>query len=209
MINVLQSGVKRAPHGLRKGLSPPTLYISFFLPVKADPRRTNGKEATMIKSLPPKPSIRQLKIQAKNLIKAHKSGDVRVCETLKVLHRFSELTSQDIMESTVSLKEVQFALALSYGFKGWKQITEHVESLEYGKAEKDSKENIEQTHFFKEGDEVMVIDGSFKNFEGIVENVNPEKRVIKILIIIFGRQTPVELDFNQVKMIETKVDEKI
>ena len=75
--------------------------------------------------------------------------------------------------------------------------------------EKDSKENIEQTHFFKEGDEVMVIDGSFKNFEGIVENVNPEKRVIKILIIIFGRQTPVELDFNQVKIIETRADEKI
>ncbi len=44
----------------------------------------------------------------------------------------------------------------------------------------------------------MVIDGSFKHFPGIVEEVNPEKRIIKILVSIFGRPTPVELDFIQV-----------
>ncbi len=155
----------------------------------------------MAKSLPPKPSIRQLKIQAKNLLKAHHNGDDSVCETLKVLHRFSESTSEDIFESIVTLKEVQFAIALSYGFKGWKQITKHIESLEYENADKDSKENIEQSYFFEEGDEVMVIDGSFKNFDGIVEEVNSEKRIIKILVSIFGRPTPTELGFAQVSKL--------
>ena len=81
------------------------------------------------KYLPPNPSIKQLKIQAKDFLKSHKTGDVAVCEILRLLHRFSNSTENEILEADVSLKDVQFALALSYGFKGWEQLAEYVKSV--------------------------------------------------------------------------------
>ncbi len=54
---------------------------------------------------------------------------------------------------------------------------------------------------FEEGDEVRVIDGPFNNFQGIVEEVKPDKEKLRVLITIFGRSTPVELDFIQVHKI--------
>ena len=53
-------------------------------------------------------------------------------------------------------------------------------------------------YYFDAGDEIRVIDGPFTNFNGTVEEVNPEKGKIKVLVSIFGRATPVELDFVQV-----------
>jgi transcriptional antiterminator NusG len=52
---------------------------------------------------------------------------------------------------------------------------------------------------FSEGDTVRVTDGPFANFNGSVEEVNPEKGRVKVLVSIFGRATPVELDFMQVE----------
>ena len=54
---------------------------------------------------------------------------------------------------------------------------------------------------FEEGDEVRVIDGPFNNFQGVVEEVKPDKEKLRVLISIFGRATPVELDFIQVHKI--------
>lgn len=54
---------------------------------------------------------------------------------------------------------------------------------------------------FEEGDEVRVIDGPFNSFQGTVEDVNQEKEKLRVLITIFGRSTPVELDFIQVNKI--------
>ena len=54
-------------------------------------------------------------------------------------------------------------------------------------------------YFFESGDDIRVIDGPFTNFNGTVEEVNQEKGKIKVLVSIFGRATPVELDFVQVQ----------
>ncbi|SCY80324.1 transcription termination/antitermination protein NusG [Desulfoluna spongiiphila] len=60
------------------------------------------------------------------------------------------------------------------------------------------KEKPQPKFLFETGDEIRVIDGPFTNFNGTVEEVNPEKGKIKVLVSIFGRATPVELDFVQV-----------
>jgi transcription termination/antitermination protein NusG len=52
---------------------------------------------------------------------------------------------------------------------------------------------------FEAGDEIRVIDGAFANFSGTVEEVMPEKQKLKVKVSIFGRATPVELDFAHVE----------
>jgi len=69
----------------------------------------------------------------------------------------------------------------------------HIVKKQMGKAE--PKFKIE----FKLGDPVTVLDGPFANYDGVVNTVDEEKGKVKVLITIFGRETPVELDFVQVK----------
>ncbi len=52
---------------------------------------------------------------------------------------------------------------------------------------------------FEKGDSITIVDGPFTNFNGLVEEVKPEKGRLKVLVSIFGRPTPIELEFLQVK----------
>lgn len=52
---------------------------------------------------------------------------------------------------------------------------------------------------YERGEEVRVIEGPFANFKGKVEEVNPARGKLRVLVSIFGRSTPVELDFGQVE----------
>ena len=65
--------------------------------------------------------------------------------------------------------------------------------------------NVRRIHFsvevpFRVGDAIRVIDGPFADFTGIIEEINEEKKKVKVSVSIFGRPTPVELDFLQIEM---------
>lgn len=80
----------------------------------------------MTKSLPARPSLENLKKQAKTLLKSHNSGDVEVCTILRRLNSFSHLSDQEILSTKLSLAQAQYALAMDYGFASWNALKEAV-----------------------------------------------------------------------------------
>jgi transcriptional antiterminator NusG len=61
----------------------------------------------------------------------------------------------------------------------------------------DSEESLNSPYFV--GESVKVIDGPFNSFTGVIEEVNAEKKKLKVMVKIFGRKTPLELSFMQVE----------
>lgn len=68
-----------------------------------------------------------------------------------------------------------------------------------GRLSQDSNTERMET-IFRSGDLVKIIDGPFNNFSGMIEEVNEEKMKIKVMVSIFGRKTPVEIDFTQAEI---------
>jgi transcription termination/antitermination protein NusG len=63
-----------------------------------------------------------------------------------------------------------------------------------------SEETERTDTIFRTGDFVKIIDGPFNNFSGVIQEVNEEKMKIKVMVSIFGRKTPVEIDFTQAEL---------
>jgi transcriptional antiterminator NusG len=90
----------------------------------------------------------------------------------------------------------------AYGSSKPKPLSrEEVSSLFDQMGEQKTTEKMSAVMDFSVGEHVKVIDGPFSNFSGVVEEVYPEKGRLRVKVEIFGRGTPVELDFLQVGKI--------
>lgn len=68
-----------------------------------------------------------------------------------------------------------------------------------GSAEETIVENVEVNVPYNVNETVKVTDGPFSGFDGVIEEVNADKRKLKVMVKIFGRKTPLELSFTQVE----------
>ena len=83
----------------------------------------------MTQPLPPRPDLRNLKNRAKSLLKAHRHRDDSACTVLRSLSRFEKSSAEEIFNAELSLTDVQYALAIDYGFTSWNKLKEHIEAL--------------------------------------------------------------------------------
>ena len=64
-----------------------------------------------------------------------------------------------------------------------------------------SQEKPKPKFQFQRGEQVRIIDGPFTNFQGVVDEVNNDRATLKVMVTIFGRATPVEIDFLKVEKL--------
>ncbi len=76
---------------------------------------------------------------------------------------------------------------------------DEVNSILYRQAASGERPRPKMT--FEKNDSVRIVDGPFANFSGKVDEVNPERSTLRVMVTIFGRATPVELDFLQVEKV--------
>jgi transcriptional antiterminator NusG len=65
--------------------------------------------------------------------------------------------------------------------------------------QEETQEKPKPKYHFEKGEKVRIIDGPFANFEGDVDEIHEERNTIRVMVTVFGRSTPVELDFIQVE----------
>ena len=90
------------------------------------------------------------------------------------------------------------------GFLGSKGMPSPVSEKEIEKILGHIKDGVTQGQSgieYSVGEKVQVIDGPFASFNGMVEDIDEEKSRLKVSVLIFGRPTPVELEYNQVEKV--------
>jgi transcriptional antiterminator NusG len=54
---------------------------------------------------------------------------------------------------------------------------------------------------FKKGDQIKIREGAFENFEGVVESIDEERGIVKVIVTIFGRSTPLDIEYWQIEKV--------
>lgn len=85
------------------------------------------RKVTVIRELPPNASLAKFKSEAKRLRKSHQRGETVVCDVLRRLKQFAGLPDDAILRADVRLTEIQYVLAMEYGFESWERLKAHVD----------------------------------------------------------------------------------
>jgi transcription termination/antitermination protein NusG len=145
---------------------------------------------------------------------AHQIGQVLIpTEEVVELRAGKKVTSKRMLYPGYLLVEMEMNDELWHAVKATPRVTgfvgggnmpvplsaDEVNSILYRQAS--SAERPRPKLSFEKNETVRIIDGPFTNFSGKVDEVNPERNTLRVLVTIFGRATPVELDFLQVEKI--------
>ena len=145
---------------------------------------------------------------------ADKIGQVLIpTEEVVELRNGKKVTSKRMLYPGYVLVEMEMNDELWHAVKATPRVTgfvgggtapvpltaDEVNSILYRQAS--SAERPRPKMSFEKGENVRIIDGPFNNFSGKVDEVNPERNTLRVLVTIFGRATPVELDFLQVEKV--------
>jgi transcriptional antiterminator NusG len=145
---------------------------------------------------------------------AHQIGQVLIpTEEVVELRGGKKVTSKRMLYPGYVLVEMEMNDELWHAVKATPRVTgfvgggtspvpltaDEVNSILYRQAS--SAERPRPKLSFEKGENVRIIDGPFNNFSGKVDEVNPERNTLRVLVTIFGRATPVELDFLQVEKV--------
>jgi transcriptional antiterminator NusG len=145
---------------------------------------------------------------------ADKIGQVLIpTEEVVELRNGKKVTSKRLVYPGYVLVEMEMNDALWHEVKNTPRVTgfvgggnspvplsaDEVNSILYRQASSAERPRPKMT--FEKNDAVRIVDGPFANFSGKVDEVNPERGTLRVMVTIFGRATPVELEFLQVEKV--------
>lgn len=134
-------------------------------------------------------------------------------EEVVELRNGKKVTSKRLLYPGYVLVEMEMSDALWHEVKNTPRVTgfvgggnspvpltaDEVNSILYRQANAADRPRPKLT--FEKNENVKIVDGPFANFSGKIDEVNGDRNTLRVLVTIFGRQTPVELDFLQVEKI--------
>ncbi|HDS02653.1 MAG TPA: transcription termination/antitermination factor NusG [Firmicutes bacterium] len=109
------------------------------------------------------------------------------------------LVEMDLTEETWHLIASVQGIGSFVGPKGRPVPLTETEVLQIKEDSEDRKNTLKPRIYYRVGEKVRIVDGPFASFSGVVDNVMAEKSKLRVMVSIFGRQTPVELDYYQVE----------
>jgi len=143
---------------------------------------------------------------------ADKIGQILIpIEEVVELRNGKKVTSKRLLYPGYVLVEMEMNDELWHAVKATPRVTgfvgggdkpvplsaDEVNSVLYG--QQDTSKRVRPKLTFEKGENVRIVDGPFSSFSGKVDEINPERNTLRVLVTIFGRNTPVELDFLQVE----------
>lgn len=154
--------------------------------------------------------VNQILIPLEKVIQLRRGKKVTVEKNFFPGYVFIEADIQDDRDGKLVIhaygKEVITTITAITGVAKFLKDNDHPEPLRQsevnrflGKVDElnDAPENVEVP--FMVGEAVKVIDGPFNGFTGVIEGINEEKKKLKVIVKIFGRRTPLELNYIQVE----------